>query len=162
MDKKLQKAYCDQIKNELYSAYLYLGMAAYFEARNLSGFAHWMKVQFKEETAHAMKMFDFLNDRGVKVVLQAIAQPTVEYSSCQDAFETTLAHEKKVTSLINGLVEISRKVEDNASLAFLQWFVSEQVEEEKNATMILETLKMLRGESAAVIMLDRELARRGE
>lgn len=160
MDKQLQKAYNDQIKNEFYSAYLYLSMAAYFESKNLPGFAKWMKVQYKEEVSHGMKMFEFLHDRGVRALLQAIPQPEHEFSSPQAVFEETLKHEKKVTALINSLADISVKVDDKASLAFLQWFISEQVEEEKNATQILETLKVLKPDSAAVIMLDRELGKR--
>jgi ferritin len=160
MDKKLQKAFNDQIKNELYSAYLYLAMAAYFDSKSLSGFSHWMKVQHKEEVSHAMKMFDFLNDRGVRVLLQPIAQPTLEYGSTLEVFEETLKHEKKVTSLINALYDLARQVEDRASGVFLQWFISEQVEEEKNATQIIETLKMIKPEGPALVMLDRELAKR--
>jgi ferritin len=160
MDKKLQKAFNDQIKNELYSAYLYLAMAAYFESINLEGFGHWMKVQFKEEQVHAMKMFEFLNDRGARVNLQAIPQPPVDFDSAQDIFIKTLEHEKKVTSLINELYELAQKVNDKAACIFLQWFITEQVEEEKNATRILETIKMIKPDSAALIMLDRELAKR--
>ena len=160
MDKKLQKAYSDQIKNELFSANLYLAMAAYFEFKNLPGFAHWMKVQYKEETAHAMKMFDFLADRGVRILLSAIPQPETEFASAQEAFELTLGHEKKVTALINNLADLSKELNDHSSQVFLQWFISEQVEEEKNATSILETLKVIKPDSAALIMLDRELAKR--
>jgi len=160
MDKKLQKAFNDQIKNELYSAYIYLAMAAYFETKNLPGFAHWMKVQYKEEVSHAMKMFEFLNDRGVRVLLQSIAQPTLEYSSALEVFEETLKHEKKVTALINALYELAKQVNDNASSVFLHWFISEQVEEEKNASQIIETLKIAKPEGPALIMLDRELLKR--
>jgi ferritin len=91
MDKRLEKAFNEQIKNELYSAYLYLAMAAYCESKNLEGFSHWLKVQAKEEQGHAMKMFDFLIDRGVRVALQAIAQPPLDFSSPADVFEKTLA-----------------------------------------------------------------------
>ena len=160
MDKKLQKAFNDQIKNELYSAYIYLAMAAYFESKNLPGFAHWMKQQYKEEVSHGMKLFEFLNDRGVRVLLQPIAQPALDYSSTLEVFEETLKHEKKVTSLINALYDLAKQVNDNASSVFLQWFISEQVEEEKNAAQIIETLKMIKPEGAALIMLDRELAKR--
>lgn len=162
MDKKLQQAFNDQIKHELYSAYIYLSMAAYFETKNLPGFAHWMKIQYKEEVAHAMKMFEFLSDRGVRVILQAIAQPSGEFSSSLEVFEETLKHEQKVTSLINALYELAKEVNDHAAVVFLQWFVSEQVEEEKNATVIIGTLKMIKSEGAPLIMLDRELARREE
>ncbi len=160
MDKKLQKAFNDQIKNELYSAYLYLAMAAYFDSKSLTGFAHWMKVQYKEEVSHAMKMFEFLNDRGVRVLLQPIAQPALEYGSTLEVFEETLKHEKKVSSLINALYDLAKQVEDHASSVFLQWFISEQVEEEKNAAQIIETLRMIKPEGAALVMLDRELAKR--
>ncbi len=160
MDKKLEKAFNDQIKHELYSAYIYLAMAAYFETKNLRGFAHWMKVQYKEEVAHAMKMFEFLNDRGAQVLLQAIPQPTLEFNSTLEVFEETLKHEQKVTGLINALYELAQKANDHASGVFLQWFISEQVEEEKSATEIIQTLKMIKSEGAPLIMLDRELARR--
>jgi len=160
MDKKLQKAFNDQIKHELYSAYIYLAMAAYFETKNLPGFAHWMKVQYKEEVAHAMKMFEFLNDRGIRVLLQAIPQPTLEFNSSLEVFEETLKHEKVVTALIDGLYKLAVEAKDNASAVFLQWFITEQVEEEKNANYIIDTLKMLKPDSAAMIMLDRELAKR--
>jgi ferritin len=160
MDKKLHNALNEQIKNELYSAYIYLSMAAWFESVNLEGFAHWMKIQAKEENIHAMKIFDFLNDRGVKVVLQAIAQPPVEFTSAKEIFEITLGHEKKVTAMINKLYELSQELGDNASRVFLHWFITEQVEEEKNPAKILDVLKMIKGEGAALIMLDRELAKR--
>ena len=160
MDKKLQKAFNDQIKNELYSAYLYLSMAAYFESNNLSGFAHWMKVQYKEEVSHGMKMFEFLCDRGVRVELEAIPQPPIEFSSVLGVFEETLKHEKKVTALLNALYDVAKKVDDKASEIFLQWFINEQVEEEKNATVIIDTLKMIKPDSAGIIMYDRELGKR--
>jgi ferritin len=160
MDKKLQEVFNDQIKQELFSAYIYLAMAAYFETKNLPGFAHWMKIQYKEEVSHAMKMFEFLNDRGQRVLLQAIPQPTLEFNSSLEVFEETLKHEQKVTSLINALYDLAKKVDDHASVVFLQWFITEQVEEEKNATVIIQTLKMIKSEGAPLIMLDRELARR--
>ncbi|MBU0502807.1 MAG: ferritin [Candidatus Omnitrophota bacterium] len=160
MDKKLHSALNEQIKNELYSAYLYLSMASWFESVNLEGFAHWMKVQAKEEEKHAMKIFDFLNDRGVKVVLQAIAQPPVDFSSAKEIFEQSLGHEKKVTAMINKLYDLSLDVGDHASRVFLHWFINEQVEEEKSPSKILETLRAIKGEGAALIMLDRELAKR--
>ena len=160
MDMKLQDAFNDQITNELYSAYIYLAMAAYFEAKELTGFAHWMEVEYKEEVDRAMKMFEFLNDRGVKVLLQAIPQPVLEYTSTLEVFEETLKHEKKVTSLINALYDLTKEINDSASSVFLQWFISEQVEEEKNASYIIETLKMIKPEGPALIMLDRELAKR--
>lgn len=160
MEKKLQDALNEQVKNELYSAYLYLSMAAYCESENLPGLAHWMKIQAKEETGHGMKIFEFLVDRGIRVILKAIPQPTIDFSSPQDVFEKTLEHEKKVTGLINKLYGTSKQAEDNAAQVFLQWFITEQVEEEKNATHILEMLKAIKPRSAAMIMLDKELAKR--
>jgi ferritin len=160
MDKKLQKALNDQIKHELYSAYLYLAMAAYSESKNLPGVAHWMKVQAGEEKGHAMKIFAFLIDRSVRVTLQAIPEPPAEFASCVDLFEKTLEHEKKVTSLIDKLSTLAQELDDKAAEIFLQWFITEQVEEEKNATAILDTLRMIKGEGPALIMLDRELAKR--
>lgn len=160
MNKKLQDALNEQIKNELYSAYLYLSMAAYCESENLPGFAHWMKVQAKEETGHGMKIFEFLTDRGVRVVLQAIPQPKADFASPQDVFEKTLEHEQKVTGLINQLYETAEETKDNTAQVFLHWFISEQVEEEKNATHILEMLKAVKPKSAGMIMLDKELGKR--
>jgi ferritin len=161
MDKKLLAAFNEQIKNELYSSYLYLSMAAYAESKNLSGFAHWLKVQAKEKTSHGMKMFEFLIDRGERVILKELSQPPAEFKSAVGIFEETLAHEKKVTSLINALYEAAQKAGDHAASVFLQWFVTEQVEEEKNATHILEMLKTIKIEGPALIMLDRQLAKRG-
>ena len=119
MDKKLRDAVNEQIKNELYSAYMYLSMAAYFDGANLEGFAHWMKVQAKEEYGHAMKLYEHLIDRGEKVLLKAIDQPPVDFSSPLDAFEKTLAHEKKVTKMIDALYALSGKLNDNAALIML-------------------------------------------
>jgi ferritin len=160
MDKKLQATFNEQIKNELYSAYLYLSMAAYFESINLPGFAHWMKKQAGEEKTHAMKMFEFLCDRGARVVLEALPAPAVEFSSVKDVFEQTLKHEKKVTALINNLYDLSLKVNDQSSMVFLQWFITEQVEEEKNPCRILEDIKLIKPDSGAILYLDRELAKR--
>lgn len=162
MDKKLINAFNTQIKNELYSSYLYLSMAAYSEAKNLSGFAVWLKAQAKEEVEHAMKIFDYLNDRGERVVLEAISQPPNDFVSTQDIFKRTLDHEKKVTNMISKLADLANKVNDKAASVFLQWFINEQVEEEKNATAILQTIKDIGSNSVAMIMLDRELAKRGE
>jgi ferritin len=161
MEKKLVKAFNEQIKNEFYSAYLYLAMAAWCEAKNLPGFAHWFKVQNKEETSHGMKMFDFLIDRGAEVELEGIAKPPAEFGTALEAFQETLKHEKKVTALINSLSDLACELDDKAAKIFLQWFITEQVEEEKNANQIIDTLKMIKAEGPALIMLDRELAKRG-
>jgi ferritin len=161
LSKTIQDAMNEQIKNELYSAYLYLSMSAYCEAANLPGFAHWMRVQAQEEETHAMKFYDFIYERGGRVVLQAIDQPPVEFQSPLHVFEQTLEHEQKVTAMIHDLYALAVQEKDYASQAFLQWFVTEQVEEEGNATQIVETLKMIGDKGQALIMLDRELGKRG-
>lgn len=160
MDKKLVKAINEQIKNELYSAYLYLSMAAYFESTNLSGFAHWMKIQAKEEYGHAMKFYGFLNDRNERVILQAIDQPPYDFNSVQEVFEKTLAHEKEVTAMINDLYDLAQKVSDNATMVFLHWYITEQVEEENNAVVILDKIKAIKSEPAGLMMLDSILGKR--
>ena len=160
LSKAMQNAINEQIKNELYSAYLYLSMAAYSEAANLPGFAHWMRVQSREEVEHAMKFFDFVNERGGRVVLQAIDQPPVEFESPLDVFEKTLEHERKVTAMIHRLYELALKENDYPAQVMLHWFIEEQVEEEDGATRILETLKRIGEEGQALVMLDRELGGR--
>ncbi len=160
MDKKLTATFNEQIKNELYSGYMYLSMAAYFESINLPGFSHWMKKQAGEEKMHAMKMFDFLIDRGERVILEALAQPPAEFSSVKEIFEETLKHEKEVTALINDLYNLSEKVNDQSAMVFLHWFITEQVEEEKNPAKILEDIKKIKADSPAILYLDRELAKR--
>jgi ferritin len=160
LNKKVQDAMNEQIKNELYSAYLYLSMSAYCEEANLPGFAHWMRLQAQEEVSHAMKFYHFIYERGGRVVLQAIDQPPAEFQSPLDVFEQTLGHEQKVTAMINDLYALAVQEKDYASQAFLQWFVTEQVEEEDSATQILETLKMIGDKGHALIMLDRQLASR--
>ena len=161
LSKTQQDAMNEQIKNELYSAYMYLSMSAYFEAANLPGFAHWMQLQAQEEVAHAMKFYNFIYERGGRVVLYAIDQPPAEFQSPLDVFEQTLGHEQKVTAMINDLYTLAVQEKDYASQAFLQWFVTEQVEEEDSATQVLETLKMIGDKGHALLMLDRELGRRG-
>jgi ferritin len=160
LDKTIQDAMNEQINNELFSAYQYLSMAAYCESMNLPGFAHWMRTQFQEETEHALKFYDFIQDRGGRVVLQAIDQPLNEFDSPLEVFEKALVSEQKVTAQINDLYGLAAREEDYASLTFLQWFVTEQVEEEKNVGDVLETLKMVNGKSEALFFLDRELGRR--
>jgi ferritin len=160
MKKKLLDAINTQIKNEFYSAYLYLSMAAYFDSVNLTGFAGWMKQQAKEEVSHAMKFYDFLNSRGEKVVLEAIDKPPSKFSSPQDVFEKSLAHEKKVTSMINKLYDLATAVDDKSASVLLQWYISEQVEEENSISVILDKLKLVKPDSAAMIMLDSLLGKR--
>jgi ferritin len=162
LGKAIQDAINEQIKNELYSAYQYLSMAAYCESENLPGFAHWMRTQAQEETEHAIKFYDFILDRNGRVVLQAIEGPVVEFGSPLEVFERALEHEQRVTAMINDLYGLAARENDYASQTFLQWFVTEQVEEEKNAGDVVETLKMIGDKSEALFLLDRELGRRGD
>jgi ferritin len=161
ISKTLQDAINEQINKELYSSYLYLSMAAHFEAANLPGFAHWMRVQYQEEVAHAMKFFDFLNDRGGKVVLKAIDQPQTEWKTSLEIFEMVYEHEQLVTGLINKLYELALKEKDYPTQVLLHWYIDEQVEEEKNASMIVDQLKLIEARGTAVLMLDKQLGKRG-
>jgi len=160
LSKTMQDAINEQIKDELYSAYLYLSMAAYSEDANLPGLAHWMQLQAQEEVMHAIKFFDYVNERGGRVVLHAIDQPPVEFESPLDIFEKTLEHEQHVTALIHNLYGLAVKENDYASQMMLHWFIEEQVEEESTAGHILETLRMIGDNSNALLMLDRELGGR--
>jgi ferritin len=161
LTEAMQKAINKQINDELFSAYLYLSMAAYFEANSLPGFASWMRMQSQEEVEHAMKFFDFINERGGRVELQAIDRPTVEFESPRAVFQETYAHEQKVTALIHNLYEVALKENDYAAQVMLHWFIEEQVEEEANASQIVDTLERIGDKEQALIMLDRELGQRG-
>jgi ferritin len=160
MNEKLQEAFNNQINAELYSSYLYLSMAAYFESVNLSGFGQWMRCQAQEEVVHAMKFFDFVNERGGNVTLTAIDGPPVCWESPLNAFEEAYKHEQKVTGMINGLVDLAIQEKDHASNNFLQWFVSEQVEEEDTADRVVQSLKLAGNQGGGLFMIDRELGRR--
>jgi len=157
MNTKVEKKLNEQINAELYSAFLYLSMAAYCQSLNLSGFANWMYVQYQEETAHAMKFYRYLNERSGKVVLEAIAKPPVEWKNVIDVFRNVYEHEQKVTGLINALVDVASEERDHATVNVLQWYVAEQVEEEANASDLLAQLEMIEGKGPALLMLDREL-----
>jgi ferritin len=158
---KMQKALNGQLNAELYSSYLYLSMNAYFKSVNLDGFANWMYYQAQEELEHSMKFYDFIIQRGGKVVLTQIEAPPTEWDSPLAVFEATLAHEQKVTGLINDLVEIALEEHDHATNIFLQWFVSEQVEEEESVGGVLQQLKLMGEAKGGLFMIDRELAKRG-
>ena len=160
LTEKMQKALNGQLNAELYSAYLYLSMNAYFKSVNLDGFANWMYYQAQEELEHSMKFYDFVIQRGGKVVLTQIEAPPTEWDSPLAVFEATLAHEQKVTGLINELVEIALGEHDHATNIFLQWFVSEQVEEEESVSGVLEQLKLMGDAQGGLFMIDRELAKR--
>lgn len=158
--KKIQDTLNTQINAEIYSAYLYLSMSAYFESVNLKGFANWMRVQAQEELAHAMKFYNYVNERGGRVILRMIEGPPAEWNSPVAAFEHTYRHEQKVTSMINNLTNMAIEEKDHATHSFLQWFINEQVEEEASADEILQKLKLLENVPAGLFMLDRELASR--
>jgi ferritin len=160
LNTNIQDALNSQINAELYSSYLYLSMSAYFDSQNLTGMANWMRIQAQEELTHAMKFFDFVNERDGIVVLTQVGAPKTEWTSPLDVFEDVLAHEKKVTGLINELVDLSLTEKDHAANIFLQWFVTEQVEEEANASTIVDKLKLIGDTPVALYMLDGELGQR--
>lgn len=160
ISKKMEKALNDQINEELYSAYLYMAMAAAFENKNLLGFANWMSVQAQEEVGHAMKIYGYLNSVGGRVVLGAVAKPPKDIGSPLKAFEAAYKHEKHITGCINKLVTLAQKESDHATNAFLQWFVTEQVEEEASTSEVVELLKMVGSDTQGLIMVDRQLASR--
>ncbi|NIV36088.1 MAG: ferritin [Anaerolineae bacterium] len=161
LSQAMQDAINEQIKNELYSAYLYLSMSAHCESDGMSGCARWMRAQSQEEVEHAMKFFDFVNERGGRVTLHAIDQPPTEFDSLLAIFKETLEHERKVTAMIHGLYQLALEEKDYAAQVMLHWFIEEQVEEESSATQILDTLEMIGDKGHALIMLDRELGKRG-
>ena len=160
LSKGVQDAINEQIKHEVESAYLYLSMSAYCESLQYSGIATWLRIQWQEELDHAMKLFKYVHERGGRVILQAIDRPPAEFKSLLDVFQQVLAHEQKVTSLINKLYELTLKEPDYASQIELQWFIKEQVEEEKNAGDIIQQLKTVGENGTALIMLDRQLGAR--
>ena len=163
LSKKMQELMNNQIQAEFYSAQLYLAMSVYSESENFKGFAHWLKVQYQEETSHGMKFLEHIVERGGEVELKSIDAPPVKFGSMLKLFEEVLAHEKKVTAMINNLYEAALKEKDYASQIFLQWFISEQVEEEANAAEIVAQLKMIGDKSVGgLFQLDHALGHRKE
>lgn len=160
MDEKMVEALNSQLNAELYSSYLYLSMGTYFESRDMSGFSNWMRVQAQEELAHAMKIHDYVIQRGDRVILTQIDSPPINWDSTQAAFEHVYSHEIKVTGLINALVDFSISLGDHATNNFLQWFVAEQVEEEESSSGVLKKVKMAKESTTGILMLDNELAQR--
>ena len=160
LNEKMEKALNDQLNAEMYSSYLYLSMAAYFQSINLSGFSTWMRVQTQEEMVHAMKFYDFINERGGRVALGQIEGPPTEWESPLDAFEAALEHEQKVTGLINTLMDLALEGRDHATQIFLQWFVTEQVEEEDSANEVIQKIKLMGDAQGGLFMIDRELGQR--
>ncbi|MBI9037614.1 MAG: ferritin [Bacteroidales bacterium] len=160
ISKKIEKEINEQINAEFWSAYLYLSMSAYFVSKNLPGFANWMQVQYQEEISHALKFFNYLNERGGRVNLKPIEAVKTEWDNEIEVFQETLKHEQHVTFLINNLVNSAIEEKDHASNNMLQWYVSEQVEEEANVDEILQQLILLEGNKFGLLMLDRELRQR--
>ena len=162
LSKALQGALNDQIHKEYYSSYLYLAMSAHLEAQNLPGAAKWTRIQSQEELSHALKLFDHMIDRGNRVALAAIQQPPAEYGSALQLFEKVLEHEQHVTASIHALYALAVKEQDYPAQVMLQWFVTEQVEEEKNASQVVEQLKAVGESKTSLMLLDRHLGKRGE
>ncbi len=160
ISKKLQIAINEQINKELFSEYLYISMQAWFANQNLDGFANWMDAQGKEERFHALKFYNYLLERGGKVELKAIEQPTIDFGTPLKAFTAVLKHEQFISKSINDLMDIAIKENDHACKSFLQWFVDEQVEEETNAEKVIAKLKMIGDNSYGILMLDTELGTR--
>jgi ferritin len=160
LSKNMAKGLNGQINAELYSSYMYLSMSAWFERAGLAGLGNWMRQQAQEEMFHAMKMFNFVNDRGGRVILAAIDKPPADWKSAAEVFQATLAHEQKVTGLINELTNLALDERDHATNIFLQWFISEQVEEESGVGAILDKLKLIGKDSSGLFALDQELGLR--
>ncbi len=158
--EKMEKAINDQINAELYSAYLYFSMAAYFDSINLKGFSSWMRVQSMEELTHFKRFYDFLIARGGRVILSEIKSPPIEWNSPMAAFEDVQKHEQNVTALINSLVDISLELKDHATNSFLQWFVDEQVEEEASVDEVVQSLKLNENNPGGLFIIDKELVQR--
>ena len=158
--KKIEDVFNAQINAEIYSSYLYLSMSTALEGMNLPGFANWMRIQVQEETAHAMKFYDHIIERGGTVILTAIDAPPTVWKDAKAVMEATLAHEQKVTGLINDLMDMAMAEKDHAAAMFLQWFVTEQVEEEATAMETLGKLEITGNSPGGLYMLDKELAGR--
>ncbi len=158
--KKIETAMNKQINHEFYSAYLYLAMSAYFRDLNLEGFAHWMRVQAREEQKHALKFFDHIIERKGTVKLDTIKTPESQWKSPLEVCQAVLKHEQMISKLIHTLTDLSRGEKDHASTTLLQWFVDEQVEEEASSTLLLERMELIKNSAGGLFMLDRELAKR--
>jgi ferritin len=160
LKEKMEKALNDQINKELYSSYLYLSMCAYAQSKGMPGVANWMKIQAQEELTHANKFFDYVLERGGKVLLRAIDTVPVDFGSVIDMFEKVMEHEQFITASINNLADIANEISDHATRSMLLWFINEQVEEEANVMNILDQLKMVEGKGQGLFMIDKDLATR--
>jgi ferritin len=160
LNPKIQDAFNKQINAELFSSYLYLSMAGYFEAESFKGMAHWMRIQAAEEKGHAMRFFDFINDRGGRVTLAEIEAPKTQWNSPLDAFQDAYNHELKISGLINDLMNLAAVEKDGAGHDFLEWFVREQVEEEAAAQLIVDQLKLVGDQGVGLYLIDQQLGQR--
>lgn len=160
LSEQVLQALNRQITYEYAASYTYLAMAAYFESLSLTGFAHWFRVQSEEEREHALRFFDYVNDRGGRVMLGAIDEPQNEFASPLDAFEHALAHEQRVTTSINSIYALAAQENDYATMSMLKWFIDEQVEEEKSVDEIIRHLKLVGDDGVGLLLLDRQLAER--
>lgn len=160
LSEKMQNELNEQLNYELFSAYVYFSMEAYFLDKNLNGFANWMHVQAMEEMTHVLKFFNFLHESDGRVLLKPVEGPRTEWGSSLEAFEEAYAHEQSVTRRIHNIVDLALREKDFATHSFLQWFVNEQVEEENNAKQNVQNVKMVSDNSGAIFLLDRELAAR--
>lgn len=161
MNEKIYKALNEQIKHEFYSSNLYLSIASYFDNFPLEGFTKWFKKQAQEEHEHGMKIYNYINDRNMLVDMQAIDKPKVKFDSIEDIFAQVLAHEKKVTHWIYEIYDMAIQEKDHATHVFLQWFITEQVEEEKNAQDNFDQIKFIGDDKAALLVLDQNFAKKG-
>jgi ferritin len=160
MNPKVEQALNEQIHAEFFSFYLYLSVAAFFTSRHLDGFSHWMRVQAQEEFGHAMKLFDYLNERGGTVQLKALDAPQTEWESPSDAVEAVLKHEQYISQRINEMVNLANAEQDHATTVVLHWYVNEQVEEEATADTLYHQVKMVENSPHGLLMIDRELSGR--
>jgi ferritin len=160
LSQTMEKAFNDQVKWELYSSYLYLSMSSYCNNLGLAGFANWMRMQAQEELFHAMKFYDYIMERGGRAIMQPIDAPPSEWGGPLDVFEKVLEHEKHVTGLIHTLADLALDERDHAGSIFLQWFISEQVEEEATVADLVHKLRLIGGEGQGLLMLDKELSAR--
>jgi len=160
MNERIQGLINDQINYEMYSGYIYLSMAAYFESENLKGFANWMKIQAYEELKHAQKFFDYVNERGARVLLKSIQAPKTDWTSAKEVFKEAYEHEKNVTARIYNIADCATELKDHATISFLNWYADEQVEEEANTLEILQKLEKIGDHMQGLFMLDSELSKR--
>ena len=160
INEKLQNEFNIQINKELYSEYLYLAMKTYFMEQNLMGFVNWFDVQVQEEHAHAIGMFNYLNERGGKIELMPIDKPEFSGKTPLEIFEEVLKHEQYVTSRINTVYDVAEEVRDRAAMKFLDWYIDEQVEEEASVDGVLSILKLIGDDKNALLLLDKDLAAR--